>query len=288
MRRIISYFLTLVSTLTFISCERDANVKLPDTAPKPVLVCFISPQDSIIKVMLTNSRQIYTTQKGNYPYIIKNADVKISINGTSATIPFINDSLGYQLSTKFFSIKEGEKYFLEVNIPDGRKLSSNTQVPAKKPSEIKYKSIRTLYDSSEFFIDLSYDKEISWNDIPGEKNTYRALVYILRITKNSNDTTALQYAEFYKTDEIGDGSILTISSQIYAGYSTDTLSGDFPTFVGTIAFLIVGNDDYIKYHKDLTRNVVESNPFSEPTINFSNIKGGIGCFGAYLMDRKRL
>jgi hypothetical protein len=56
------------------------------------------------------------------------------------------------------------------------------------------------------------------------------------------------------------------------------------TIVG--AFLISGNEDYINYHKDLQR-FQDLNPFSEPTINFSNIKGGIGCFGAYLIDRKR-
>jgi hypothetical protein len=276
----------LVCTLAFISCERDANVKLPDTAPKPVLVCFISPQDSLIRVTLTNSRPIFSTQKSNYPYVISNADIKISTNGVSATIPFINDSAGYQLANKFFSIKEGEKYFLDVTIPDGRKLSATTQVPIIKPNEVKYKLTRTVNDSSEYFVDLRYNVEISWDDIIGEKNTYRTLIYSLNATKNSTDTSTFLISEEYKLDDLGDGLTIKASAEIFAGYSSDSLSGDFPAYAGTLIYLIVGNDDYIKYHKDLNR-FQEMNPFSEPSINFSNIQGAIGCFGAYLMDKKR-
>jgi hypothetical protein len=286
MKNILIFFWIIVNTLTFISCERDANVKLPDTSPKPVLVCFISPQDSLIRVTLTNSRPIYSTQKSNFPYIIKNAEIKISINGTSATIPFINDSAGYQLNAKFFPIKEGEKYSLEVSIPDGRKLSSETIVPSKKPEDVNFKITRTVNDSSLYFIDVKYDVEISWKDIIGEKNTYRSLVYSFTATKNSTDTSTFLVSEEYKSDELGDGLTMKVNSENFAGYSTDSLSIDIPTYAGTVAYLIVGNDDYIKYHKDLSR-FQDMNPFSEPTINFSNIQNGIGCFGAYIIEKKR-
>ncbi len=53
-----------------------------------------------------------------------------------------------------------------------------------------------------------------------------------------------------------------------------------------LAYLILGNRDYYLYHKDLYESNDE-NPFSEAKINFSNIEGGIGCFGAYRMKRKR-
>jgi hypothetical protein len=249
-------------------------------------VCFISPQDSLIRVTLTNSRPIYSTQKSNFPYIIKNAEVKISINGASATVPFINDSAGYQLNTKFFPIKEGEKYSLEVSIPDGRKLSSETIVPSKKPEDVNFKITRTVNDSNLYFIDVKYDVEISWKDIIGEKNTYRSLVYSFTATKNSTDTNTFLVSEEYKSDELGDGLTIKVNSENFAGYSTDSLSSDIPTYAGTMAYLIVGNDDYTKYHKDLSR-FQDMNPFSEPTINFSNIQNGIGCFGAYLIDKKR-
>jgi hypothetical protein len=287
MKNILILFFIIVISLTFVSCERDATVELPDTEPKPVLVCFISPQDSMIRVTLTNSRPIYSSQKSNFPYIIKNAEVKISSNGTSATIPFISDSLGYQLATNFFALKEGEKYFLDVTIPDGRKLSASTQVPVKKPNEVKYKLTRTVNDSNEYFVDLKYNVEISWEDIIGEKNTYRTIIYSLNTTKNSTDTSTFLISEEYKSDDLGDGLTIKTNTEIFAGYSTDSVSGNVPVQVGTLIYLVNGNDDYIKYHKDLSR-FQEMNPFSEPTINFSNIKGGIGCFGAYLMDKKRL
>ncbi len=78
MKNIFLFLCIIVNSLTFVSCERDATVELPDTEPKPVLVCFISPQDSMIRVTLTNSRPIYSSQKSNFPYIIKKMNKKIS------------------------------------------------------------------------------------------------------------------------------------------------------------------------------------------------------------------
>ena len=59
----------------FYACEKEANVKIPETEPKPVLVCFISPEDSLISVSLTNSIPLYTGNANNYPYEIKNATI---------------------------------------------------------------------------------------------------------------------------------------------------------------------------------------------------------------------
>ena len=42
------------------------------------------------------------------------------------------------------------------------------------------------------------------------------------------------------------------------------------------------NADYYRYHQALQRQQeVESNPFAEPVPIPTNIRGGLGCFGAY-------
>jgi hypothetical protein len=91
----------IVICLYFTACTKDATVKLPDTAPKPVLVCFVSPEDPFIRVKLTNSVPLYSSSTKNYPFEIKDAEVIISNGITSAQVTWYKDSVGYLLSTRY-------------------------------------------------------------------------------------------------------------------------------------------------------------------------------------------
>jgi hypothetical protein len=77
------FVMLVISTAIIISCRKEANVKIPETEPKPVLVCFISPEDSVIRVKLTNSIPLYTDNSKKYPYEISNAEITIS-NGNNS------------------------------------------------------------------------------------------------------------------------------------------------------------------------------------------------------------
>jgi hypothetical protein len=51
--------------------------------------------------------------------------------------------------------------------------------------------------------------------------------------------------------------------------------------------MMVYNADvnYFKYHRSLQQRLDTENPFTEPSIIYTNIKGGLGCFGAYNLGK---
>ncbi len=274
-----------ISTGIFISCRKEANVKIPETEPKPVLVCFISPEDSVIRVKLTNSIPLYTDNSKKYPYEISNAEITISNGNNSKRIPLIHDTIGYQLSTSEFPIQAGVTYTLEVKIPDGRYLTAKTTVPKDNFPSFNFEIEKTLFDSSEFGVEYDLLYELSWNDIPGATNFYRGVIYNLYSDSILGvDTIATPFNELFESDEGKDGGNIEIKGQAklfyIPGSSVPINSSNY------IAYLMLCNKEYFDYHKDLYTNN-DINPFAESKINYSNIEGGIGCFSAYRLAKKR-
>jgi hypothetical protein len=281
----IFWMLVLMICFTIISCKKEAKVKIPETAPKPVLVCFISPEDSIIRVKLTNSVPLYTNSSNQYPYHITNAIITISDGSVSKNVPLFQDTIGYQLNTNNFPIKAGVTYQLEVKIPDGRSLFAKTTVPAENFPSFNFSLEKNLIDSSEFGVNYELIYNLSWNDIPSVANYYRGIIYNLYSDSTMmGDTIAQTFNELFENDLGKDGASIKITGQgnlfYIPGSSTPINSSSY------IAYLMLCNKEYFDYHKDLYTNN-DLNPFSEPKINFSNIEGGIGCFSAYRMAKKR-
>lgn len=274
-----------ISTGIIISCRKEANVKIPETEPKPVLVCFISPEDSLIRVKLTNSIPLYTDNSKKYPYEINDAEITISNGINSHKIPLFRDTIGYQLSTRVFPINAGVTYTLEVKIPDGRYLTAKTTVPKDNFPSFNFEIEKTLFDSSEFGVEYDLLYELSWNDIPSATNFYRGVIYNLYSDSILGiDTLATPFNELFESDEGKDGGIILIKGQsklfYIPGSSTPINSSNY------IAYLMLCNKEYFDYHKDLYTNN-DVNPFAESKLNFSNIEGGIGCFSAYRLAKKR-
>lgn len=271
--------------LSIISCKKEAQVKIPETEPKPVLVCFISPEDSLIRVKLTNSVPLYTSNSKQYPYNITNAVITISDGSSSKIIPLFQDTVGYQLHTKYFPIKAGGTYQLEVKIPDGRSLLAKTTVPADNFPSFNFSLEKNLIDSSEFGVNYEFVYSLSWNDIPSVANYYRGIIYNLYSDSTlMGDTIAQVFNELYENDLGKDGASIKINGQgnyFYIPGSTTPINSS-----SYIAYLMLCNKEYFDYHKDLYTNN-DVNPFAESKINFSNIEGGIGCFSAYRLARKR-
>ena len=278
--------LVFISVLfVFTQCTKEASVKLPESDPKPVLVCFISPDDSLIKVNLTNSIPLYTGNTKTYPKIINNATISISNGNSSAVIPWINDSLGYRLSTKQFAIVSGTTYQLDITIPDGRKLSATTKVPSTSFPSLNSKRNKIQLDSNEFNVSYQVDYEFNWQDNPGEGNYYRIVYYTLIYDSNLyRDTVAEAMVDQFENDQGKDGSKMMFKASSFEIYQT---GNPMPLSVSQPIYFIICNKDYFDYHRDLSINN-DDNPFSEAKINYTNIVGGIGCFGAYGLVKKRI
>lgn len=258
---------------------------LPKTEPKPVLVCFLSPEDSFITVRITNSIPLYRGTGNQYPLEINNAEVRLSDGSSTVIIPWFKDSIGYRISSSAFPILPGKTYLIEVNIPDGRKLSAQTKVPISNFPEVDVTLNSQMTDSNEFGVVYDFSYELSWLDLPGEGEFYRTVLASLGVDSFiSNDSIAQVMLELFESDLGKDNTRFKVfgnATLFYEAGTPNPISGR-----SNLAYLILSNQEYYRYHKDLYESN-DQNPFSEAKINFSNIDGGIGCFAAYRLKKMR-
>src|ERR1041385_5146227 len=121
-----------IIAITFIifivSCKKDASVKLPEIKPLPVISCFISPADTLIRLKLTWSMPLFEVQN-NSVQIIPDAVVKINSVSGSAVLSFNAATNYYELKTISYPIQYGEKYDLSVELADGKTATAETTIP---------------------------------------------------------------------------------------------------------------------------------------------------------------
>ena len=116
-------FLTYAILLT--ACESTVtNINLPDTSPKLVVFSFISPSDTIISVLVTESAPLFGAPKKDQEKIIRNAAVAISEGANTLELNYNPATNAYEASAEAFEIQYEKTYTLTVSTPDGRKATA--------------------------------------------------------------------------------------------------------------------------------------------------------------------
>jgi hypothetical protein len=275
----------LFMLMVLSACEREAMVKLPEVDPRPVLTCFISPDDEYILVKLNYSFPLYRNNRNDKSgKAISDAVVRISGENASTIIPFVNDSIGYRLASSQFPVLPGKKYKLTVELSDGQLLSAETTVPELTFPSLEYNIVPEMVDSGDFGVSYEIAYELRFQDYVGVENFYRILVYNLFSDLGTvNDTLAQLFNSTLITDAGKDGEMQSIKG---VSYYFDMSNTPIINNYNMMIYAIHANRDYYLYHRDLETNF--DSPFSEPRINYSNVNGAIGCFGAFRMTRLRI
>src|SRR5687768_11425535 len=93
-----------------ISCEQDANIDLPETAPKLVISCYIMPQDSIIRANISLSNPIFNSASTNTGAPVTDATVTLFGNSSSVQLVYNSSDQFYEIATSIFPIIGGNEY----------------------------------------------------------------------------------------------------------------------------------------------------------------------------------
>lgn len=340
------YFKYFIISFLFISCETLVDdlplSRFPELKSKLVLTSFISPQDSLIKVRLSQSIPLFgefpanklmkvidnkgdTILIANYDTenIVEDAQMILSNGVQSVTIPFDIRTREYIIPMTRFPIMAGETYTLTAKTKD-LFVEATTTVPFEQIN-VRNVKIDSVYEQSNIWEPDSlghfkpstkkvkvYYVEFDWKDKPEIANYYKidALIYFevefpnlingKIVYKNIRQAaytnwSANEYAPLkrYLNDIKYDGKQIysprgRIESLNIAGSGT-TLNGQFypakllnknPTL--TIKLNNVNKDFYENQVSiEKTEPFGDGNPFVEPVQIYSNVKNGLGCFGAY-------
>lgn len=272
----------LISFLALIGCqslitEIDPS-RLPQGDSKLVVTCFISPQDTILSAKVTESKSVLDT--GSIRADITNAIVRLSDGNRTITLPYDAKLNYYRALPTALRIEAGKTYKLTVSTPDGRQVESSTTMPeAIAIKEVKADSAlavrtRRLTEVREV---TQVNLKIIWQDKAGQINYYRgfALIEGILVDKQNSSEKRVDGVDFNTIDDTNsDGQLLSLQT------SYQIRNNEFRANKLRVG-LFHADIHYFNYHEALRKQRSNRNPFAEPVLMYSNIKGGFGCFGAY-------
>ena len=264
-------FTLLLAGTVFISCEKDADVKLPQTQSKLVIVSMISPQDTDLIVRVSKSHPLYSSNS-TIQYDVTDVKVSLSDGATSVNLTYDYGYGYYVVKAKYLPILEGKKYWVYVNTPDGESANAQTTIPPRNTS-------LTVSVSNSGGQNNNYTHKIqcNWTDIPGQKNYYGITGFKATLLAFEKDTMLQQQGAQQFIPEGTDGGGL--SSNVYMNYG-ETLAGGY-SYVGGKIYLHTISEELYKYENKLANGGNASSPFSEPLLMFTNINNGFGVFAGY-------
>jgi hypothetical protein len=300
MKKIFLYSLIVISQLFLLSCkslikEIDPSF-LPETDSKLVVACFISPQDTVLAAKVTETKLLIGTT-GDIKDDITNASV--SLSDGSKTIQLVyNAKLGYfRALPAALPILVGKTYTISVSTPDGRQVSASTTVPNSIAiKEVKINSTPVNdFQQKNLEIGTEYDVKVIWQDKAAETNYYRALSEFIAIygSPDPKNVKNIIYTPIYTIvdlrtidDKNMDGQLLSLNNNYLATNIGVNNQGQLIDLsnksLNKIKVGLFQTDiHYYNYHTSLHRQRENNNPFAEPALLYTNIKGGFGCFGSY-------
>lgn len=259
----------------FLTVEETGVIPSSDA---PIVTAFLSPQDTVHTVTLYHTRPA----AGNNPYATWEQNVAkstVTLSNGTQTVKLIPDSFltgVFKISAKNFKVESGKTYYLSVNTFDGKKAEANCTIPSSvvDTTSISYQ----LVSGSISNMNTSY--LISWKDIPNQVNYY-AVYTISELQDLTKKTAEISNERYQHTidDVERDGQFLGTPQSFLLSK---------PNYVAKDRLYIwhiqVLNTDihFYKFHKDYEiAKQADENPFSEPVMLYSNIKGGFGVMAGY-------
>lgn len=270
---------------TLAGCLKTTDQISPDRLPvdresKPYVVCFISPQDSVLaaKVAMSEPKIVATFEP---TLVVKTATVTIS-NGSRSVRLLYDPVVGYYRARNdgTFPVRAGQTYQLTVLMDENRRVTAQTTVPPLIPIErVRLDSVVTTATPTSRSV--LYTATIFWNS-PGGVNYYRGWGEITQVLTDQNgrllETRVNQPSftvERENSDSPGGRSVLgtyTLNTSVAANVSTkEARIGLFNTDVS-----------YYRYHASLQEQLNRPTTyFSQAPVLFSNVEGGYGVFASY-------
>ncbi len=271
------FFLVLI--WAFFACESVVtNVKLPNIEQKLAITCFISPETDTITATAHLSQPLFgspDSENASQPL----PDANISISDGTKTARFVYDPLllNYYVGDRGFKIEAGKTYVL-VGQRGDKTVKATCTVPLKRIMDISL-AMDSSFNRRENY--MRYRIKYTWKDFSEKGNYYRVdgrRVYSVRLGTDSITYTQNVFPEggfpLFTDEESNDENLTRTIVE-------DRSPGDAPSRVD---FLLLHTDvHYHRYHSVfMTYN--GDNPFAEPSIIYTNMDGGLGCFGAYRLS----
>jgi hypothetical protein len=297
-------FLMLMCIGLLCGCENLVNDldqdKLPKVEAKLAVSCYISPQSPRLEAIITESQPIFGPAYYN-PVIVTNAEVILSDDVNQVRLVFDDSLQNYVADSSAFKVVAGKTYTLTVN--DGKRfVKAQCTVPFNRVKEMEVSIDKEWAgyetDSTAWFW-------FSWEDVKGESN-----YYALRGSYTHEETMPRPDPKTGKTEPfryIFNTEMIAFERGVYNDVNLDGIkfispkNGAHISSNRTVTYLdekgaeksletkplirdvrievMCIDEHYYKFRRSLENN--NDNPFVEPTLVYTNVEGGLGCFASF-------
>lgn len=267
--------------------EEVQPLELTEQAEKLVVAGFISPQDSVLSVRVTRSQTI-TDETTSPNGAVTDATVLLSGNGTSVTLAFNAKKQCYQVEARFLPVRNGQTYELSVRTPRGERVTGRCTVPKAVTLKTVTLDSAQAADRTKQFV-----ARYTWNDPAGETNFYQTagtFTYVKQCPtcrgealKPESVPVAFTAATGWVSNEVTNGGKLQTDGSLALLNPKATFGENFQRATVQATLLHV-DEAYFRYHRAVEQAAAakaKENPFAEPVLIPSNVRGGLGCFAAY-------
>lgn len=280
MKKQIIYIFILLGITAQMSCETDANIPIPKQDPKYVLTAFINPASDSQMFTLTMSDPIFDGSNIDFNSYISDAEVKITDGNNTVTLDYNNSFNAYMLLNSSMNLDYNSNYTVSVS-RNGKNLQTDFKTIGSAPIVINEIKIDSITKSDEFgFLTKTYFANVKWQD-PASENNYYCLELFGLITDFTGNTVRVPlsdyYGNIYISDEGKNGTEMSRTLETYTSFF-----GEFgQQYKGFDVVISKTDEHYYRYFKSL-QNYVGDDPFSEPSLVYTNINSGLGVIGNYI------
>ena len=292
------YSLLVVMLLVLASCNSLVREVSPDRIPvataKLVVHSYISPQDTVLTVLVETPSAVIGQQINNNGNrrSLSTATVSLSDGSRTVRLPYSAKDFLYRIASRELPIVAGATYTLTVSAPNFPTATAQCTVPSPvKPTEIRVDSINGRANGLP---GTTYFGRLVWRDLAGQRNTYQVSGMMTKIVKRPvfvrpnvppRDTTlSSQFTLSFNgsrifTDQNADGGLLISSRGEAIEYSFNSQERT----IGLIFTMTLSTIDENSYRYSTAidqQGNANDNPFAEPVLIPNNIRNGLGCFGA--------
>ena len=277
--------------------------------PKLVVHAYLSPKDTLVRVYVTQSNPMFSeTDRPAESAIVTNATVLLADGVKEAALLYDSTTLSYSVSAyKIGGIRPGATYRLRVS-DNKRSAEAKTTIPPAPPVIVSYR-LDTSYGSPGSYYgrkDTTLTVQFTWRDQSGPGGYYRVAgkAFLLTdyweegpggrpVVRRGRATIPLQWDNTFGGSELqsdvgSDGEIMhspigRVSLKRPVFWTENGTEPGRPVEVRSITLdLLQTDENYYRYHQSAkAQDIAGDNPFAEPVLLYTNVKGGLGIFASY-------
>ncbi|MFK7970360.1 MAG: DUF4249 family protein [Bacteroidia bacterium] len=278
MNKLIIYILVI---LACSGCRKIVETDL-DIVEKPVIECFLSPQDTEIKLRLYRPRVLGVTGPLELEGLaISDAEVRIQkVGGESLNLTFDGESNEYTAAVTAQFLVHTNSYQLFINHPDYEDVRAETRIPEP------VRNLRFAIDSIPAGFVNDYFGRIQW-ERTDSLSYHRSFIAV-----EGNFGVEFQFPAYSDSGnnpdylKLEDGQVSEVAfPEVSFQEDSDPNTFGRLSLKGDSVFYKGLNIDknYYEYHLDL-RQADRADDLADPVIIFSNIENGYGIFCSYAIE----